>query len=200
MQCSASLQYTIITMSFIKTEFPGLLIYEPRVYEDDRGFFFESYNENVFAKEGGIRDHFVQDNQACSAYGVVRGLHYQLNPHAQSKLVRALEGTILDVVLDLRKGSPKYGEVFSIELSGENKRQLYIPKGFAHGYSVLTDTAEVIYKCDAFYNKESEGGILPYDPALNIDWKVPAHKAVLSGKDQRYPGFADCMHNFVFEG
>jgi dTDP-4-dehydrorhamnose 3,5-epimerase len=132
-------------------------------------------------------------------YGVVRGLHFQNNPHAQTKLIRALQGTILDVVVDLRLGSPSYGKVFAMELSGENKKQLLVPRGFAHGYSVLTETAEVFYKCDNFYNKEAEGGLAFNDPALQIDWKIPAENMVLSAKDTQYPSLADCRHNFIFE-
>lgn len=185
-------------MPFIKTEFPGLLIFEPVVFGDSRGFFYESYNEKVFAAEG-IHIKFVQDNQSKSAYGVIRGLHYQLSEHAQTKLIRALQGTILDVVVDIRKGSPTYGKVFSAELSAENKKQVLIPKGFAHGFSVLSETAEVLYKCDTFYNKESEAGILYNDTALNIDWKIPADKAIVSEKDQQNPTLLNCKNNFVFE-
>lgn len=185
-------------MPFIKTEFPGLFIFEPAVFGDSRGYFFESYNEKVFAAEG-INIKFVQDNQSKSAYGVIRGLHYQLNEHAQTKLIRALSGKILDVIVDIRKGSPTYGKVFSAELSAENKKQVLIPKGFAHGFSVLSETAEVLYKCDVFYNKESEAGILYNDPALNIDWKIPADKAIISDKDLVHPHFANCKNNFVFE-
>lgn len=184
-------------MAVIQTEFPGLYIIEPTIFEDSRGYFFESYNEKTLANEG-IHTKFVQDNQAKSTYGVVRGMHYQLNPCAQTKLIRALSGTILDVVLDLRKGSPTYGKHYSIELSAENKKQFYIPQGFAHGYSVLTETAEVLYKCDAFYSKETEAGIQFYDPALNIDWKVPADKQIISDKDKQHPTFENCKNNFIF--
>lgn len=184
-------------MPFTKTEFPGLLIFEPVVYGDSRGHFFESYNEKVVAAEG-IHMKFVQDNQSRSSHGVIRGLHYQLNPHAQTKLVRALSGNILDVVVDIRKGSPAFGKVFSTELSAENKKQLFIPAGFAHGFSVLSETAEVLYKCSAYYNKESEGGILYNDPVLNIDWKIPSGTEVVSGKDLENPSFANCKNNFVF--
>lgn len=184
-------------MPFTATEFPGLLIYEPRVFGDSRGYFFESYNESIFSKEG-VEIKFVQDNQASSAYGVIRGLHYQLNPYSQTKLVRVLSGKILDVVVDIRKGSPAYGKVFTIELSAENKKQLLVPKGFAHGYSVLSETAEVFYKCDSFYNKESEGGISFKDPALNINWHIPADKAIVSEKDLLYPGLDGCINNFTF--
>jgi dTDP-4-dehydrorhamnose 3,5-epimerase len=185
-------------MPFIKTDFPGLLIYEPAVYEDSRGYFFESYNEKQFLADG-IDIKFVQDNQASSSYGVIRGLHYQLDPHSQAKLIRVLSGCILDVVVDIRKGSPAYGKYFALELSAQNKKQLLIPKGFAHGYSVISETAEVFYKCDMFYNKEAEGGIIYNDAALNIDWKIPAGEAILSGKDLDYPSLADCKNNFVFE-
>ncbi len=185
-------------MPIIKTGFPGLLIFEPAVFEDGRGYFFESYNENVFTKEG-IDIRFVQDNQARSSYGVIRGLHYQLDPHAQTKLIRVLSGTILDVVVDIRKGSPTYGKTYTLELSAENKKQLLVPKGFAHGYSVLTETAEVFYKCDEFYNKASEGGIRYNDPALHIDWKIATDKAAISDKDLQYTSLVNCKNNFVFE-
>jgi dTDP-4-dehydrorhamnose 3,5-epimerase len=185
-------------MPFIKTDFPGLLIFEPAVFGDERGYFFESYNGNTFSKEG-IDIKFVQDNQARSVFGVVRGLHFQHNPFAQTKLIRALEGTILDVVVDLRAGSPSHGKVFSIELSAQNKKQLLVPQGFAHGYSVISETAEVFYKCDNFYNKQAEGGLAYNDPSLNIDWKVPADKLIVSQKDLVYPVFADCSHQFVFQ-
>jgi dTDP-4-dehydrorhamnose 3,5-epimerase len=182
-------------MPFHKTEFPGLFVFEPIVYEDSRGYFFESYNEKAFGQQD-INPRFVQDNQSGSSYGIIRGLHYQLNPHAQAKLVRALSGTILDVVVDLRKNSPTYTKVFSIELSSENKKQLFIPPGFAHGFSVLSERAEVFYKCDEFYNKESEAGIRYDDPSLKIDWKIPAGKITVSEKDQHLPLLADCKNNF----
>ena len=186
-------------MPFIETPIPDLLIFEPKVFEDNRGYFFESYNEKTFLSEG-VDIKFVQDNQAKSTYGVIRGLHYQLAPYAQTKLIRALSGAILDVAVDLRVGSPTYGKVFCIELSAENKKQLLVPKGFAHGYSVITETAEVIYKCDAFYNKESEGGIVYNDPALGIDWQVPADKANVAEKDTLHPTFSNCKNNFVYNG
>jgi dTDP-4-dehydrorhamnose 3,5-epimerase len=186
-------------MPFHETPFPGLVVFEPKVFEDSRGYFFESYNQNLF-KQHGIDVHCVQDNQSSSGYGVIRGLHYQLNPYAQIKLVRVLHGAILDVVVDLRKGSPAYGKSYSIELSDKNKKQLYIPAGFAHGFSVLSEKAEVMYKCDNFYNKESEAGILYNDPQLNIDWKIPAGKEIISDKDRVLRGFADCKNNFEFKG
>ncbi len=184
-------------MPLIKTDFPGLLIFEPKVFEDDRGYFFESYNERSFTAEG-ITIKFVQDNQAQSSYGVIRGLHYQLNPFAQIKLIRVLSGAILDVAVDIRKGSPTYGKVFTLELSAANKKQLLIPKGFAHGYSVLSETAEVFYKCDEFYHKECEGGIMYNDPALHINWQIPAGKAIISEKDMLHPGLHNCVNNFSF--
>ncbi|MEI9934096.1 MAG: dTDP-4-dehydrorhamnose 3,5-epimerase [Ferruginibacter sp.] len=185
-------------MPFIKTFIPDLLIYEPAVHKDSRGYFFESYNESSFLKEG-VTMKFVQDNQAKSTYGVIRGLHYQLSPHAQTKLIRALSGAILDVAVDIRKGSPTFGKAFSIELSAENKLQLLVPRGFAHGYSVLSEMAEVIYKCDSFYNKESEGGIVYNDPALEIDWQIPADKAVVADRDLNHPLLVNCKNTFVFE-
>ena len=185
-------------MPFITTAFPGLLIFEPKVWEDDRGYFFESYNQKIFSGEG-VQIKFVQDNQASSVYGVIRGLHYQLNPYAQTKLIRVLSGSILDVVIDIRKNSPTYGKVYTLELSAENKKQLLVPKGFAHGYSVISETAEVFYKCDEFYNKESEGGIAWNDPVLNIDWKIDKNKAIISEKDMQYPGFNECKNNFEYE-
>ena len=182
-------------MPFVKTAIDGLLIFEPKVFEDTRGYFFESYNQNIFTAEG-ITIKFVQDNQAQSSYGVIRGLHYQLAPYAQTKLIRVLSGSILDVAVDIRKGSATYGKVFTIELSVTNKIQLLIPKGFAHGYSVLSETAEVFYKCDEFYHKECEGGILYNDVALNIDWQIPTNKAIVSEKDLLYPGIDNCINNF----
>jgi dTDP-4-dehydrorhamnose 3,5-epimerase len=182
-------------MPFITTDISGLLIFEPIVYKDERGHFFESYNEQTFHREG-VTNRFVQDNQSFSTYGVIRGLHYQLDPHAQCKLVRVLRGKILDVAIDLRKSSPSYGKWISVELSADNRRQLLVPRGFAHGFSVLSETAEVSYKCDAFYHKESEGGIRFDDPELNIDWQVPVDKAIVSQKDLDLPLFANCRNNF----
>lgn len=184
-------------MAFLSTGFPGLVVYEPRVFHDERGYFYESYNQQSFGQEGLIFP-FVQDNQARSVYGVIRGLHYQKEPHAQTKLVRVLEGTILDVVVDLRRGSPSFGKAFSIELSAENKKQLLVPKGFAHGYSVLSPTSEVFYKCDAFYNKDAESGITPTDDLLNIDWKIPPHKMIISPKDQQLPLLDKSLDSFKY--
>ena len=185
-------------MPFIKTHIRDLVVFEPKVFEDSRGYFFEAYNEEVFKAEG-IQTRFVQDNQSRSSYGVIRGLHYQLEPHAQAKLVRVLEGKILDVAVDIRKGSTTFGEHFSIELTGENKKQLMIPAGFAHGFSVLSNIAVVMYKCDSFYNKSSEGGILYNDPALKIDWKIDSGTAIVSEKDQALPLFSECLNNFEFK-
>lgn len=186
-------------MPFIETDIPDLLVFEPVVHGDDRGYFFESYSKRAY-DERGLSFDWVQDNQARSSYGVVRGLHFQLSPYAQTKLIRALSGTILDVVVDIRKGSPAYGKVFSIELSAENKLQLLVPKGFAHGYSVLTESAEVMYKCDAGYNKAAESGVLYNDPALAIDWKVPMDKAILSEKDVLWQPLATANNNFEYKG
>ena len=182
-------------MPFVTTDIPDLLIFDPIVFKDNRGYFFESYNEQTFIKEG-IGNRFVQDNQSFSTFGVIRGLHYQLSPHAQTKLVRVLQGRVLDVAVDLRRSSATFGQTFAIELSADNKRQLLIPHGFAHGFSVLSATAEVSYKCDSLYNKESEGGIRYDDPQLNIDWQVPAEKAIVSAKDLALPLFAECRNNF----
>ncbi len=184
-------------MPFTATDFPGLFIFEPKVFEDSRGYFFESFNANIFSQQG-IDIKFVQDNQAQSGYGVIRGLHYQLAPYAQTKLIRVLSGSILDVVVDIRKGSPAYGRIFYIELSEANKKQLLVPKGFAHGYSVLSETAEVLYKCDAFYNKEAESGVSYNDTTLNINWQIPADKAIVSEKDLHYPELENCINNFSF--
>lgn len=184
-------------MPFISTPLPDLLIFEPRVFEDERGYFFESYSQREFEKQG-LRFAFVQDNQSHSRYGVIRGLHFQQNPHAQVKLLRVLQGSILDVVVDIRKGSPAYGQTFSVELSAENRKQLLVPAGFAHGFCVLSETATVMYKCDAFWNKEAEGGIRFNDPALAIDWGVPADRLVVNQKDRELPTLAECVHNFVY--
>ena len=186
-------------MPFIQTHIHSLLVFEPKIIEDSRGYFFESFNLQTFRAEG-IGINFVQDNQSSSQYGVIRGLHYQLDPYAQVKLIRVLAGKILDVAVDIRKDSPTFGKSFSIELSAENKKQLFIPSGFAHGFSVLSGQAEVFYKCDSFYNKESEAGILYNDPSLNIDWRIPAGKEIISEKDKGLPLFAECRNNFIYTG
>jgi dTDP-4-dehydrorhamnose 3,5-epimerase len=184
-------------MKFFETEISGLRVCEPSVFGDSRGFFFEAFNHAVFQKNG-ITCEFVQDNQSFSSYGVIRGLHYQAETFAQAKLVRVLEGVILDVAVDIRRNSPTYGKSFSIELSAENKKQLFIPHGFAHGFSVLSENATVLYKCDQFYNKESEKGIRFDDPVLNIDWKMDAANAIVSEKDLILPLFKDCDTNFEY--
>jgi len=184
-------------MNFIKTGLRGLLVFEPKVFEDSRGYFFESFNQKIFQQQG-IDCNFIQDNQSSSLYGVIRGLHYQLNPHAQTKLVRVFSGEILDVVVDIRRGSPTFGKQYSIRLSAENKKQLFIPAGFAHGFSVLSNHAEVFYKCDALYNKEAEAGILFNDAELKIDWQIPAGKEIISEKDSKLSTFADHKSNFIF--
>ncbi|MEP7253139.1 MAG: dTDP-4-dehydrorhamnose 3,5-epimerase [Ginsengibacter sp.] len=184
-------------MPFEKTDFPGLLVYTPKIFEDRRGYFFESYNQKAFSADD-VDIVFIQDNQASSSFGVIRGLHFQKSPFAQTKLIRCLRGSIIDVAVDIRKDSPTYGKTYSIELSAENKKQLFIPKGFAHGYSVISETAEVFYKCDTFYHKESEGGIAWNDPSLKIDWRIPAEKAIISDKDTIYPVLSESDHNFVF--
>jgi len=183
-------------MNIIETPFEGLLIIEPRVFNDDRGYFYESFNQQALQAATGFSNTFVQDNQARSVKNVLRGLHYQNEPTPQTKLIRALEGAIWDVVVDLRPGSKTYGQWYGIELSVENKRQFLIPRGFAHGYSVLSDTAEVFYKCDNFYNKACEGGVLYSDPALNIDWKIEMKDAIVSDKDKVQPLLKDAVINF----
>ena len=179
-------------MNFIKTDINGVIIVEPRVFHDSRGYFFESYNEQEFIKNG-IPNRFVQDNQSKSSYGVVRGLHCQLGPNAQAKLVRVLQGTVLDVAVDVRKGSPTFGKYVAVELSDENMRQLFIPRDFLHGFSVLSDTAVFAYKVDNFYNKESEFGIRYDDPEINVNWRVPANKIITSDKDR----IANTLQDFV---
>lgn len=186
-------------MPFHSTDIPGLFLFEPKVFEDKRGYFFESYSDKEFSYANQAYD-WVQDNQSKSSFGVIRGLHFQHDPFAQAKLVRVLSGKILDVAVDIRKGSPTYGKVYTVELSAENKLQILIPRGFAHGFSVLSETAEVLYKCDNYYSKESEGSIIWNDPDLNIDWKVPADKAIISEKDLAHPRFRDSRHNFKYSG
>lgn len=178
-------------MKIKETHIPGLLVVEPQVYGDSRGYFFESFNAAKFAEQTGIDTQFVQDNESRSSYGVVRGLHMQLPPHAQAKLVRVVEGRVLDVAVDLRKDSPTFGKHFAIELTGENHLQVYIPKGFAHGFSVLSETAVFQYKCDGYYAPASEAAIAWDDPDLGIDWKLPSEDAVLSDKDRNHPSLKE---------
>ena len=182
-------------MNIIETFIQGLFVIEPKVFADTRGYFLESYNQAKLA-EAGIDYKFVQDNESKSGYGVIRGLHYQLAPKSQTKLVRVLAGTIYDMAVDIRKGSPTYGQSYGLELSTENRKQLLIPKGFAHGFSVLSETAVVFYKCDEFYAPEYDAGIIHNDPELNIDWRIPVDKVVLSDKDSKLPLFRDAKNNF----
>jgi dTDP-4-dehydrorhamnose 3,5-epimerase len=175
-------------MQIVKTEIEGLLILIPDVFSDSRGCFFESFNSKKFIHHK-LEYFFVQDNEAESKYGVIRGLHFQKHPKAQTKLVRVSQGEVLDVAIDLRTQSKTFGSVFTILLSQENKKQLLIPKGFAHGYSVLSPTATFNYKCDDYYSKEHESGIHPLDPGFNIDWKVPDHSRIISDKDSALPFF-----------
>jgi dTDP-4-dehydrorhamnose 3,5-epimerase len=178
-------------MLFQETDIPGLIIFEPSVWEDERGYFFESYNQKTFAG-GGITAGFVQDNQAKSTFGVLRGLHYQVEPFAQAKLVRVIHGEVLDIAVDLREDSPTYGKWLGIRLSAANRKQLYVPRGFAHGYVVLSESAEFFYKCDNFYSKNHEGGIRYDDPTLQIDWEIDPSEIILSEKDRELPLFG--MH------
>lgn len=184
-------------MNVIKTAIEGVVIIEPKVFKDSRGYFFESYNKSVFDREVAPIE-FVQDNESCSSYGVMRGLHYQRPPHAQSKLVRCVRGRVLDVAVDIRKGSPTYGQHVAVELSEENKRQFFIPRGFAHGFAVLSDTAVFQYKCDNFYAPEADGGISIVDPSLGIDWHIDPTHALLSEKDTLQPLLKDFESPFTF--
>ena len=184
-------------MEVIKTDIEGVVIIEPRIFKDARGYFFESFSAKEF-QEKVCQTIFVQDNESFSSYGVVRGLHFQKPPYTQSKLVRVIKGAVLDVAVDLRKGSPTYGKHVAVELTGENHRQLFIPKGFAHGFSVLSDEVLFQYKCDNFYAPQSEGGIAWNDPALQIDWRIPADKILLSEKDTKHPLLEDYNTDFVY--
>lgn len=177
-------------MLFINTEIKDVYIVKPRVFEDNRGYFFESYNKAEF-EAAGLHYNFIQDNESRSGYGTVRGLHFQRGEHAQAKLVRVVEGAALDVVVDLRPGSPTYGRHMAVELSAANRHQLLIPRGFAHGFSVLSETALFAYKCDNLYCQASEGGIRFDDPTLAIDWRVDMKRALLSEKDRLLPSFLE---------
>ena len=184
-------------MEIIDTGFEGLLLVKPKIYADNRGYFFESYNLHVLLAKG-LQVNFVQDNQSESVYGVIRGLHYQIEPHAQTKLVRVLNGRIFDIAVDLRKGSPNFGKWYGVEISGTNKYQLFIPKGFAHGFSVLSKKALVLYKTDNYYEPRSERGILYNDAELKIDWRLDPHVTVVSDRDQNLPFFQDAEMNFIY--
>jgi dTDP-4-dehydrorhamnose 3,5-epimerase len=177
-------------MNIIKTDIEGLLVIEPRVFGDSRGYFFESYNTKAFEEVVG-NVTFVQDNESKSSYGVVRGLHFQKPPYAQAKLVRVVKGKVLDVAVDLRKNSPTFGKYVAMELSEENHRQMFIPRGFAHGFSVLSEEVIFQYKCDNYYTPQSEGAIAWDDPDLAIDWQVPSEKVILSEKDSKHPMLKD---------
>lgn len=178
-------------MNIIKTDIPDVVIIEPRLFKDGRGYFFESYSERDF-NEQVRKIHFVQDNESQSSYGVMRGLHFQRPPYTQSKLVRCVRGKVLDVAVDIRKGSPTYGQHVAVELSEENHRQFFVPRGFAHGFAVLSETAVFQYKCDNFYAPQADGGISIKDGSLGIDWRIPVDKALLSEKDFKHP----CLRDF----
>lgn len=182
-------------MEVIKTNIEGVVIIEPRIFKDDRGYFFESFSQREF-EEKVCKTTFVQDNESKSSYGVLRGLHFQKPPFAQSKLVRVIKGAVLDVAVDIRKGSLTFGQYVSVELTGENHRQFFIPRGFAHGFSVLSEEVIFQYKCDNFYSPQSEGAIAWNDPDLNIDWRIPAEKVVLSEKDSKHPRLKDWQNMF----
>lgn len=184
-------------MNTIATNIPDVLIFEPKVFGDARGYFFESFRQDVFEKAVG-KIHFVQDNQSKSSYGVLRGLHFQRPPYTQSKLVRCIEGEVLDVAVDIRIGSPTYGQHAAVRLSAENQRQLWVPQGFAHGFIVLSETAIFAYKCDNYYAPEYDGGIAWNDPSIGIDWLVPAEKIRLSEKDQQHPELTK-IRDFSYE-
>jgi len=185
-------------MTIIPTPLAGCFIIENRIFGDDRGYFFERFNQKTFSDATGITTPFVQDNQSFSGFGVLRGLHYQSGEHAQAKLVRVLQGKVLDVAVDIRKGSATYGQHVTIELSDDNKRQFYVPRGFAHGFVVLSQTASFFYKCDNIYNKAAEGGIMYNDTHLKIDWQIPEAEAILSDKDKILLSFADYQLNPAF--
>ena len=184
-------------MEVIKTEIEGVVIIEPRIFKDERGYFYESFSQREF-EEKVCRTTFVQDNQSKSSYGVLRGLHFQKPPYSQSKLVRCIKGAVLDVAVDIRKGSPTFGKYVAVELTEENHRQFFVPRGFAHGFAVLSDEAVFQYKCDNFYNKESEGSVAWNDPQLGIDWRVPADRIILSEKDKLSKSVAEADYLFDY--
>ena len=185
-------------MEVIKTKIPGVVIIEPRLFPDARGYFFESFSKREFEEKVGKID-FVQDNESKSSYGVLRGMHFQKPPYAQSKLVRVVKGAVLDVAVDIRKGSPTFGQHVAVELTEDNHRQFFIPRGFAHGFAVLTDEVIFQYKCDNFYAPASEGAIAWDDPDLGIDWRVPAEKVILSEKDKKHPRLKEIESPFSYE-
>lgn len=184
-------------MNIIQTSIPGVVIIEPRLFKDDRGYFFESFSERDFNAQ--VREvRFVQDNESMSSYGVMRGLHFQRPPFTQSKLVRCVKGAVLDVAVDIRKESPTYGQHVAVELTEENHRQFFVPRGFAHGFAVLSETAIFQYKCDNFYHPEADGGISILDDSLGIDWRIPTDHAILSEKDTKHPLLKDFDSPFDF--
>jgi dTDP-4-dehydrorhamnose 3,5-epimerase len=183
-------------MEIISTSIEDLFILVPKVFGDERGYFLESYNMKILEQCVGERFSFVQDNESKSSYGVLRGLHYQLEPYSQTKLVRVVQGTVYDVAVDIRKSSPTFGEWVGVELSAENKKQFLIPKGFAHGFVVLSETAIFAYKCDKYYKPDSQRGIIFNDPALGIDWKVDPDKLIIAEKDKKWPLMAKAEMNF----
>ena len=184
-------------INVIHTSIPGVVIIEPKVFGDERGYFLESWSQKEFDEK--VRPvKFVQDNESMSCYGVMRGLHFQRPPYSQAKLVRVIQGCVLDVAVDIRKGSPTYGKHVAVELSGENKRELFIPHGFAHGFSVLSEKAVFLYKCDNFYAPHADGGISIFDESLGIDWKIPSELAILSEKDKHHPLLKDFETPFVY--
>lgn len=183
-------------MNIIKTEIEGLVIVEPRIFRDDRGYFYESFSQREF-EENVCRTTFVQDNQSMSSYGVVRGLHFQKPPFCQSKLVRCINGAVLDVAVDIRKGSPTFGKYVAVELTEDNHRQFFVPRGFAHGFAVLSEVAVFQYKCDNYYNKESEGAIAWNDEQIAVDWRLPSEKVILSEKDKLSKPLAEA--EFLFD-
>ena len=185
-------------MKVLKTAIEGLLIIEPTVFSDSRGYFFESYNKQRFKDETGLDIDFVQDNESMSSYGVMRGLHFQRPPFSQSKLVRCVKGKVLDVAVDIRKGSPTYGQHVAVELTEDNHRQFFVPRGFAHGFAVLSQTAVFQYKCDNFYAPQADGGINIKDDTLDIDWQIPMDRAILSDKDLKHPNLADFDSPFEY--
>lgn len=184
-------------MEIIKTAIEGVVIIEPRIFKDARGYFFESFSQREFEEKVG-KINFVQDNESMSSYGVMRGLHFQRPPYTQSKLVRCVKGAVLDVAVDIRKGSPTYGQHVAVELTEDNHRQFFIPQGFAHGFAVLSKTAIFQYKCDNFYHPEADGGISILDDSLGIDWRIPTEHAILSEKDTKHPLLKDFDSPFEF--
>jgi len=186
-------------MEIENTYLEGCFLIKPKVFRDARGFFYESYNAQKFSDQIGFTPNFVQDNQSASVYGVLRGLHYQLEPYAQAKLVSVIQGEVLDVCVDIRKGSPTFGKSYSVLLNEDNKYQLYIPKGFAHGFAVTSKTAIFQYKCDNFYNPEMEAGIIFNDTSLDIDWQIPTEKMIISDKDQKLLPLDKAKNNFIYK-